>query len=221
MNAPAAIRVLIVDDHAVVRGGLKFFMATTPDIEVVGEADNGVRALHMCTQLQPDVVLMDLVMPEMDGITATKAIRDQFPHIQVIALTSFQEEDLVQRALRAGAISYLLKDVATSELFAAIHAAHAGRSVLAPDVTRMLVRAVAQPHRLGHDLTEREQEVLRLLVVGLSNGQIADQLVISRNTVRHHVRNILAKLDASNRTEAVGLALKHNIVVPPSPVSNS
>jgi NarL family two-component system response regulator LiaR len=206
------IRVLLVDDHAVVRGGLRYFLATTPDIEVIGEADDGERALRLCEHLRPDVVLMDLLMPALDGIEATRMLRQRYPTLRVVALTSFFDEDLVQRALQAGAISYLLKDVGAKELGQAIRAAYAGRSILAPEVTERLIRAVTGPPKPGHDLSERELEVLSLLVLGLSNADIAARLTISRNTVRHHVRNILDKLDAANRTEAVALAVQLGLV---------
>jgi NarL family two-component system response regulator LiaR len=206
------IRVLLVDDHAVVRGGLRFFLDTHDDIEVVGEGDNGEKALSLCAQLQPDVVLMDLMMPAMDGVTATQIICERFPDVRVVALTSFQEDELVQRALQAGAISYLIKDVEASSLANAIRAAHAGQPTLAPQALKALMHTVAEPNQLGHNLTEREREVLVLMIKGLNNDAIAERLVISRNTVRYHVRNILPKLGAANRTEAVALAVKHDLV---------
>lgn len=206
------IRVLLVDDHAVVRGGLRFFLAGTEDIEIVGEAASGTEALTLVATLLPDVVVMDIMMPEMDGITATQEVRRRFPHVRVLALTSFAEGELVQRVLQAGAIGYLLKDTQASELSSAIRAAVAGAPVLSPAATQALVHALNTPPTPGGDLSERERDVLRLMVDGLSNEQIADRLCISRNTVRHHVHNILAKLDATNRTEAVGLAVQHNLV---------
>lgn len=212
MLKDAPIRVLLVDDHAIVRSGLKYFFSTTGDIEVIGEAENGARALALCAQLQPDVVLMDLVMAKMDGITATQAIHRHHPDIQVLVLTCFYEEDLVERVLRAGAVGYLLKDVEPRELADAIRAARAGQSTLAPQAMQMLIKSATQPPKPGHDLTEREREALAYLVQGLSNGQIAEQMVITRNTVRHHVRNILSKLNAANRTEAVSLAMQYGLV---------
>ncbi|NTU78127.1 MAG: response regulator transcription factor [Chloroflexales bacterium] len=208
---PNPIRVLLADDHAVVRGGLRFYLAGADDIEIVGEAASGLEALALVAALAPDVVVMDVMMPEMDGITATRELRRRFPKVRVLALTSFSEGELVQRALQAGAIGYLLKDTQAGELGAAIRAAAAGAPVLSPDATRALVSALNTPPTPGGDLSEREREVLRLMVIGLSNEQIADKLCISRNTVRHHVHNILAKLDAANRTEAVGLAVQHNL----------
>lgn len=212
MTAANPIRVMIVDDHAVVRGGLKFFLLGFDDLELAGEAEDGEEALRLCSQIQPDVVLMDMVMPGMDGATATQAIRERYPQVQVIALTSFKEQDLVQRALQAGAIGYLLKDVQADELAEAIRAAHAGRPTLAPEATQALIQAATQPPQPGHDLTEREREVLALIVKGLSNNEIAERLVVSISTVKYHVGGILSKLSAANRAEAVALALQHHLV---------
>lgn len=211
MTSPR-IRVLVVDDHAVVRGGLRFFLAAADDIEVVGEGASGDEALELVAQLAPDVVIMDVMMPGMDGITATRELRLRFPQVRVLALTSFGEGELVQRALQAGAIGYLLKDTQGNDLAGAIRSAFAGMPVLSADVTRALVNALNTPPAPGGDLSEREMEVLRLMVAGRSNEQIAEQLIISRNTVRHHVHNILAKLGAANRTEAVALAVQHNLI---------
>jgi two-component system, NarL family, response regulator LiaR len=209
----ATIRVLLVDDHAVVRGGLSFFLSTTDDIEVVGEAADGEQALRLCAQLQPDVVVMDMLMPQMDGFTAIQHIRQQHPAIRVLALTSFLEGEFVQRALQAGASGYLLKDVQARDLANAIRAAYAGRSTLAAEATQALIQTVAQPAaQQGEALSAREHEVLVGLARGLSNGEIAAQLTISTNTVRHHVRNILAKLEVTNRTEAVHVAMQRGLV---------
>jgi two-component system, NarL family, response regulator LiaR len=205
------IRVLVVDDHAVVRGGLRFFLAASDDIEIVGEGASGGEALELVAKLAPDLVIMDVMMPGMDGITATRELRRRFPQVRVLALTSFGEGELVQRALQAGAIGYLLKDTQGSDLIGAIRAACLGAPVLSPDATKALVNALNTPPAPGGNLSERELEVLRLMVAGLSNEQIAEQLFISRNTVRHHVHNILGKLGAANRTEAVGLAVQHNL----------
>ncbi len=208
------IRVMVVDDHAVVRGGLSTFLLAYDDLELVGEAANGVEAISAAEVCQPDVVLMDLMMPEMDGATATRRLRDLHPHIQVIALTSFKEDDLVQGALAAGAIGYLLKNVSADELVSAIRSAHAGRPTLAPEATQVLIHSATQPREqpLGHDLTERERDVLALMVTGMNNSEIADRLVVSRSTVKYHVSNILSKLQATTRTEAVAHALQQNLV---------
>jgi NarL family two-component system response regulator LiaR len=212
MSEQNCIRVMIVDDHAVVRSGLRFFMLTFDDIELVAEADSGEEALRLCDKSQPDVILMDMVMPGMDGATATQAIRERYPHVQVIALTSFKEEDLVQRALQAGAISYLLKDTSDEKLGEAIRSAYAGHPTLAPEAAEALVHAATHPHKLGHDLTEREREVLGLMVEGLNNVDIAERLVISRATAKFHVSNILSKLNVTNRAEAIVLAVQHKLV---------
>jgi len=206
------IRVMIVDDHSMVRSGLATFIQVMPDLEFVGEAKNGERAVQICDQVKPDVILMDLVMPKMDGVEATLAIRQKCPEIQVIALTSFHEEDQVKDALRAGAISYLLKDVSMNELAAAIRAAYDGRPTLAPEATQALIQAANQGPKPGHDLTSREQEVLVLIVEGLNNPKIGERLTISVTTVRSHVSNVFSKLGVSNRSEAIALALRNKLV---------
>jgi NarL family two-component system response regulator LiaR len=210
--SPERIRVLIVDDHTMVRRGLATFLQVFDDLEMAGEAASGQEAIQMCAQLQPDVVLMDMVMPEMDGATATRLIREQSNAVQVLALTSFKEEILVQSALQAGAIGYLLKDVSADELAQAIRAAHAGRSTLSPEAAQALVHATSQPPAPGIDLTERELEVLSLIVEGLNNSQIAARLTVSPSTVKSHVSSILSKLAVTSRTEAVSLALRNRLV---------
>jgi NarL family two-component system response regulator LiaR len=207
-----AIRVLLVDDHAVVRSGLSAFLLVFDDLELVGEAGGGEEAITKCEILKPDVVLMDLMMPNMDGAQATAAIRERFPEIQVIALTSFKEDDLVQRAIKAGAIGYLLKNVSADELADAIRAAKAGKPTLAPEAAQALMHAATKPQELGYDLTPRELDVLELMVQGLSNPDIAERLVVSRSTVKFHVSSILSKLGAETRTEAVSLALQHKLI---------
>ena len=208
------IRVMLVDDHAVVRSGLAAFLMVYDDLELVGEASDGAEAVNMCGRVKPHVVLMDLVMPEMDGATATKAIRTAYPNVQVIVLTSFKEDDLVQGALQAGAIGYLLKNVSTDELANAIRAAHIGRPTLAPEAAQALIQTATRNSVMepGHDLTEREREVLALMVTGLNNTDIAEKLVVSRSTVKFHVSNILSKLHVTSRTEAVAYALQHKLV---------
>ncbi len=212
MSKEKQTRVMIVDDHAVVRSGLAAFLTVFDDLLLVGEAGSGSDAVQICKQVDVDVVLMDLMMPEMDGAEATRLIRQQCPHVQVIALTSFREENLVQGALQAGAISYLLKNVSADELADAIRAAHAGRSTLAPEATAALIRAATRPAPVHYDLTPRELEVLALLVQGLSNPEMAEKLVVSRSTIKFHVSSILSKLGVNGRTEAVALALQENLV---------
>ena len=207
------IRVMLVDDHAVVRSGLSTFLLICDDMELVGEASNGEQAINMCPQSKPDVVLMDLVMPDMDGATATRLIRERCPQIQVIVLTSFKEQELVQGALQAGAIGYLLKDVTVDELANAIRAAYAGKPTLAPEAAQALIDASRLPaKKIGFDLTEREREVLALMVQGMNNNEIAERLVISRSTAKFHVSSVLSKLNATGRTEAVSIALQNGLV---------
>lgn len=208
-----SIRVLIADDHAVVRNGLSSFLSVYDDFELVGEAINGEQAVRMCEQCQPDVILMDLVMPGMDGASATRLIREKFPRVQVIALTSFKERKQVQSAIQAGAIGYLLKDISADELARAIRQAHVGKPTLAPEAVDVLIRAAHSPEtQLGDDLTERELEVLGLMVDGLNNQQIAERLIIGLSTAKSHVSNVLSKLGVSTRTEAVSYALKNSIL---------
>jgi len=212
MSTQQPIRVLLVDDHAMVRRGLAAFLKAYPDLELCGEVESGEEAVRLCAEFSPDVVLMDLMLGELDGATATRLIRQDCPEIQVIALTSFREDTLVQRALQAGAISYLLKNVSADELAAAIRAAHAGQSTLAPEAMAALLNAASDSPALGYDLTLRERDVLALMVKGLSNTEIAGRLIVSQSTIKTHVSSILAKLGASSRTEAVALAVQHNLV---------
>jgi NarL family two-component system response regulator LiaR len=220
MVNPDAIRVMIVDDHAVVRKGIRYSLLAFPDLELVAEAEDGREALDLCARMAksstlPDVILMDMVMPGMDGVAATQAILEQHRRVQIVALTSFESGTLVRSALRAGAIGYLLKDVAIDDLAEAIRAAHAGKGSLAPAAARGLVAEVQQPQEPGSDLTDREREVLALVVEGMSNLQIARQLSISLSTARSHVSTILSKLDASNRAEAAAQAVKRGLVGQP------
>jgi NarL family two-component system response regulator LiaR len=206
------IRVVIVDDHEMVRSGLAIFLRVMRDLELVGEAASGEEAVQVCGQVNPDVVLMDMVMPGLDGASATRAVRERCPATRVIALTSFPEEDLVQRALEAGAMGYLLKNVKADELATAIRAACAGKPTLSPEAAQALIQRAARPAPPGQDLSVREREVLALMRQGLSNRAIAERLIISLSTVDFHVSNILGKLGVSSRTEAVALAVEHHIV---------
>ncbi len=212
MAEERATRIAIVDDHAMVRSGLAAFLSVADDLELVGEAENGQQALRLCAEERPDVVLMDLVMPGMDGVEATRAIRERFPEIKVIALTSFPEDRLVQEVLEAGALSYLLKNVGSDELARAIRAAREGRSTLAPEAAQVLIQRATHPPSPGHDLSPREREVLALMVQGLSNPDIADRLVVGRSTIKFHVSSILGKLGVQSRTEAVAMAVQHRLV---------
>jgi len=208
------IRVLLVDDHEMVRMGLAAFLATTPDIEVVGEADNGKEGVRLARELKPDVILMDLVMEEMDGIEATKQITKENPEAKIIVLTSFVDDEKVYPVIEADAMSYLLKTTRAPQIAEAIRAAYKGESVLEAKVTnKMMQRMRAKEEKLPHeDLTERELEVLRLIAEGKTNQEIADQLVIGIKTVKTHVSNILAKLDVEDRTQAAIYAHRHSLV---------
>jgi NarL family two-component system response regulator LiaR len=212
MNNNNPIRVMIVDDHGMVRRGLTAYLLSAPDIEVVAEARNGQEAIRVCETEQPDIILMDLIMPELGGIAATRVIHTKWPEIQVIALTSFQEKELVQEALQAGAISYLLKNISGEDLAEAIRSSYAGRSMLAKEAVEALVRAENDEDLVGRDLTIREREVLRHLTKGMTNPEIAQALSISRSTVKAHVSNILSKLGVSNRAEAIALAIENHLV---------
>jgi NarL family two-component system response regulator LiaR len=212
MSSQAPIRIMVVDDHTMVRDGLKVFLSVYDDIDVVAEAQDGQQALELCAQTKPDVVLMDIVMPGMDGPTATKRIRSDFPNIQVIALTSFLEPDLVQDAIQSGAISYLLKDVHADKLASSIRDAFQGHGTIDSTAAQVLVQSSRRPIPPTYDLTPREIEILSLLAEGKTNKEIAQQLTLSPGTVRFHVSNVLSKLGVSNRTEAVSLAIKHELV---------
>lgn len=213
MAERSPVRLMIVDDHTILRRGVVASLADSHDIEVVAEAGSGEEALELCRTVTPDVALIDLVMPGMNGIETIHAMHGSYPDIQCIAFTSFRDEGKVEEALRAGAISYLLKDVETDELAKAIRLASQGVPMLAPAATQSLVYALAhrQP-KLGHDLTERERQVLALLTSGFSNQHIAEQLVITPATVKFHTRSIRHKLGTSSRTETAILALQHHII---------
>lgn len=212
MAESTPIRVMIVDDHPVVRNGLRFSLHAYEDIQVVGEAGSGEEAIDLCLQLRPDVVLMDLMMPGSNGVETTHALRLACPQTQVLVLTGFQEGRLVQGALQAGAIAYLLKDMTIDEMVQAIRLAIRGQPTLSPAASRALVQTTMQVPKIGHDLTKREKEVLTLLVAGLSNQQIAGRLVVSPATVKFHINHIRTKLGAATRTEAVALAVQHKLV---------
>jgi DNA-binding NarL/FixJ family response regulator len=211
MVETSKIRVLIIDDHGMVRRGLKAYLKHANDIEIVAEGQNGREAIELCKSLMPDVVLMDLMMPELNGVAATRKINELWPQIQVIALTSFQEKELVQDAIQAGAISYILKNVSGEDLADAIRSANSGFSTLAPEAVQLLIRSVDERPKIGDDLTRREREVLNLLVKGLNNPEIADHLHITRSTAKAHVSNILSKFGVTNRGEAIALAIKHHL----------
>ena len=208
------IGVLIVDDHAVVRKGLRTLLELHEDIEVVGEASNGLESVEQTRQLLPDVVLMDLLMPEMDGIEATRRIRSLSPSTKVIILTTFAEDDKVFPSIKAGALGYLLKDVSPADLIKAIQGAHRGEAQLNPEIAKKLMDEFsARPDKPTSDeLTERELEVLRIIARGRSNREIATELVLSEKTVKTHVSNILSKLHLSDRTQAAIYALRKGLV---------
>lgn len=211
MSETEKIKVLSVDDHEIFRGGIEFMLLAFDDIQLVGQAQSGEEALRLCARHEPDVILMDMMMPGMDGATATQAIKQEYPQVQIIALTSFQEGELVKRAMQAGAIGYLLKGVSIDELVAAIRSAHAGRPTLAVEATQALIQAAVPPPVEDFDLTQRQLDVLEHIVEGRSNIDIAQRMMLSPSTVRHHVSEILAKLGASNRAEAAVIAIKRGI----------
>ncbi len=207
------IRIFIVDDHPMVRAGLAAMIAGEDDLKQVGEAGNGLEAVQMIPSLAPDVVLMDLMMPKLDGIAAITQLRGQLPATRFLILTSLVEPHEIRRAIDAGASGYLLKNVSSQELVSVIRSTHAGRRVMAPEATDAMIAAAQRPAP-GGDLTQRERELLTLMTRGLSNQQIAQELAIALPTVKFHITNILSKLHADNRTEAVLLALKHRLVPP-------
>jgi two-component system, NarL family, response regulator LiaR len=207
------IRVIIADDHVMVRSGLRLFLLAFEDLKLVGEAANGEEAIQLCGREQPDVILMDMVMPVVDGVRATKEIRQNFPQTQVIGLTSFYESEKIQKMLGAGAISFLLKSVSAVDLARVIRDASNGKPTISPEIQDLLKgRESTSPNLSKYDLSAREREVLACMMSGLSNAEIAKDLVISLSTVKFHVSRILAKLSVSNRAEAVSLALQENLV---------
>lgn len=208
MNTQTPIQIVIVDDHAMLRKGLAVFLMSYPDLQLVGEATNGKEALALCEEKRPDVVLMDLLMPIMDGITATRLIHESFPDIKIIALTSFGEEHLIKDVLEAGAISYLFKKILADDLAEAIRAAQQGVATYAPEVTDILVESLQRPKSLFESLTPREREVMDLVVKGMSNNEIAELLMIELSTAKSHVGSILSKLNVTSRSEVIAMVLE-------------
>ena len=206
------IKILLVDDHAVVRSGLTKFLLVNKDMKLVGEASDGDEAVQKTSLYRPDVVLMDLMMPGMDGITATRQIRQKYPNVKIIALTSFAEPNIVQGALQAGAIGYLQKNVTAKELTRAIHSACQGKMTLSSEATQVLAYSIAQPQIDGGRLTERERDVLKCMLDGLNNKEIAVKLFVSLGTVKFHVSNIFQKIGVDSRVEAVKLAIEQKLV---------
>ena len=206
------IKVLIVDDHPVVRDGLKNMLLVFDDLELAGEAENGQKALSYCNQTTPDVILMDIIMPRMDGIQATRLIHKQYPNVKIIILTNSPDDKHVFETLQAGAVGYMLKNSSIDTLANGIRSAYAGQPVLSPEATEALIRVKTGSNKPGDDLSDRELEVLALIVSGLSNQKIAERLVISPATARHHVSACLQKLNAANRAEAAALAVKYDLV---------
>ena len=208
------IRVLFVDDHEMVRIGVSSYLSAQPDIEVIGEADNGKTAIELALSLRPDIILMDLVMKEMDGIEATRQIMQQWPEAKIIIVTSFLDDDKVYPALEAGATSYILKTSKASEIAEGVRATYKGQTVLEPEVTGKMMTKMRQKnqHELHEELTAREMEILLLMAQGKSNQEIADELFISLKTVKTHVSNILSKLQVQDRTQAVIYAFKHSLI---------
>lgn len=212
MTERIPIKVLVVDDHPVVRDGLKNMFMVFDDLELIGEAESGDEALAFCQQHTPDVILMDILMPGMNGIQATRSILGQHPQVKIIVLTSYPKDDLVQESLEAGAIGYMLKNAQIDDLADSIRAAISGQPTLSPEATQALIRVKTGPLTPGRNLSPRERDVLSLIAQGLNNDEIAERLVISPATARHHVSACLQKLGAKNRTEAAALAIKHGLV---------
>ena len=210
------IRVMLVDDHDLLRQGMALFLKTREDLELVAEAANGAQAVEKCKELRPDVVLMDLMMPEMNGIEATRQIRECCPNTRVIVLTSFDEDHLVEQAIHAGALSYLLKNVSTDKLADAIQAAYEGEATLSKEAAQSLVNAAQQPPPADYQLTARQRDVLALMVRGKTNHEIAHELTISISTVKKHVSNILQALETDSRTHATAIAIQNGLVENPS-----
>ncbi len=212
MTDSGSIRVVIVDDHTVVRSGLGAVLDSSEGMELVGEAGNGEEAIKVCERLHPDVVLMDLQMPKMDGVEATRIIHERWPEIHIIALTCYKEKEYVEGVLKAGATSYLLKNISAEELVSAINKVIMDQPSLSPEAAQVLIQTMNNPTQPGADLTDREREILGLMVEGKSNSEISKSIFITQATVKYHVSNILSKLGVGSRTEAVVLAIKNNLV---------
>jgi two-component system, NarL family, response regulator LiaR len=206
------IKILLVDDHTVVRSGLSKFLMVNKDFKLVGEASDGDEAVKMASLHKPDVILMDLAMPGKDGITATREIKQKYPSVKVIALTSFSDQNMVQGALQAGATGYLQKNVTAAELASAIRSAFEGKMTLSSEAVQALANSTAQPQIAGNTLTERERDVLRCMVDGMNNNEIAEKLVISLGTVKFHISNIFQKLGVDSRVEAVKMAMEQKLI---------
>ena len=206
------IRILVVDDHIIVREGLISVLKTFPEFEIVGDASSGKMAISLCEKLRPDVVMMDLKMPHMSGVEATRLIRDAMPDIQVLVLTSFIDDELVQAALEAGAIGYLLKDASIHEIANAVRSVAQKQTVLSPEVMQSLIHSRNGDDKEDFNLKSREVEVLRWMVSGLTNVEIAERIMLSKATVKYYISSIFEKLGVSTRTEAVVLAMQHHLV---------
>jgi NarL family two-component system response regulator LiaR len=211
MDETNVIKVMIVDDHPVVRTGLTTMLYAFDDFDLIGEAGSGPETLARCQENTPDVILMDIVMPGMDGLDTARAVLAQHPNVKIIMLTSFPEADLVEKAVDSGATGYLVKNAPIDTLADAIRAAHAGQSTFAPEVTQALIEARTRGPKPGHNISQREREVLALIVEGLTNREIADRLSISPATVRHHVSACISKLGAANRVQAATLAVEYEL----------
>lgn len=211
------IRVMVVDDHPLAQSGLRNFLSGFPDMELVGEANDGAEAVKAYERLHPDVVLMDMLMPIMDGVAATAAIRAIDGQARIIVVTSTYEAELIDRALQAGAVGYLLKNISAFDLAQAVRAAHAGRSTMSPEVLDAIIQGKQNTSQHGVELSEREQSIMQLLIVGRSNPQIADELHLSRATIKYHLANIFAKLGVASRAEAIARAYELRLLTPGRP----
>ena len=212
MSQANLIRILIVDDHAMVRSGLAMFLLAFDDLELAGEAGNGVEAVNLAGKLKPDVILMDIFMPSMDGVQATREIHTKYPDIKIIGLTSFTEPQLIHDAINAGVSGYLSKNTTANELSNAIRSVYAGNTIFSPDVTQALMTQPTVTGSKFHNLTAREKEILTMMTSGKSNTEISKQLTISLSTIKFHVSNILSKLNARSRGEAVSIAVKNHLL---------